>query len=301
VKLLLRETHWPTPQYIAGIIPFQYIFLSRLGQALVSTHTAPLPGTGVAINTFHSSVVGPLLMKPIFRAVEELFAFQFNLRGDLRPKEDVVKDLYDVALVIDNEFKNMRRSGAIELVVGEIKEADENGKSLKLVDGSVIEDVDLIVSATGFKQDYSIFDDQMQIDIGCKNDDGLYLYRGILPESVPNLAFVGNVASISNILTHGLQAEWLARHLKGLIAPATLGAMHDEIEAKKKWARSWIAPSDVRGNTVLLHQTHYHDQLLKDMGENPHRKLPNILAEMFMPYEPADYKGIIGLGGPGQK
>jgi hypothetical protein len=43
---------------------------------------------------------------------------------------------------------------------------------------------------------------------------------------------------------------------------------------------------------VLLHQTHYHDQLLRDMGENPHRK--GGLAEFFMPYKPADYNGIMG-------
>jgi hypothetical protein len=30
------------------------------------------------------------------------------------------------------------------------------------------------------------------------------------------------------------------------------------------------------------------------MGENPHRKMPNVLAEMFMPYEPADYSGVVG-------
>jgi dimethylaniline monooxygenase (N-oxide forming) len=293
VTLLLRETHWPTPQYIAGIIPFQHVFLSRLGQALVSTHTAPLPGTGFAINAFYNSLVGPMLMKPVFRAVEELFAFQFNLRGPLRPKEDVVKGFYDVGLILDNEFKNMRKSGELDLKIGTIDEFNENDQSLKLTDGSVLEGVDLIVSATGFHQDYSIFDEQMQEDIGCKNDDGLYLYRGILPESVSNLAFIGNVACASNILAAGLQSEWVARHWTGqLTAKHTTEEIQEDIEARKNWARSWINHSSVRSSCILLHQTHYHDQLVKDMGESPHRKMPNIFAEMFMPYEPADYKGI---------
>ena len=33
---LYRNAHWPTPREIAWVIPFQYVFLSRLGQQLVS-------------------------------------------------------------------------------------------------------------------------------------------------------------------------------------------------------------------------------------------------------------------------
>jgi hypothetical protein len=46
--------------------------------------------------------------------------------------------------------------------------------------------------------------------------DGLYLYRNILPPKVPGLAFVGSeVSTFNNVLTSGLQAEWLARVLQG--------------------------------------------------------------------------------------
>lgn len=34
--MLFRAAHWSTPRKILGFIPFQYIFLSRFGQALVS-------------------------------------------------------------------------------------------------------------------------------------------------------------------------------------------------------------------------------------------------------------------------
>ena len=33
--LLYRSAHWGTPRLIAGLIPFQYVFLSRFGQLLV--------------------------------------------------------------------------------------------------------------------------------------------------------------------------------------------------------------------------------------------------------------------------
>jgi hypothetical protein len=47
------------------------------------------------------------------------------------------------------------------------------------------------------------------------------------------------------------------------------------------------------GMQVLIHQTHYHDQLLRDMGLSRLRK-GNIASEYLMsPYEPADYDGIM--------
>lgn len=36
------------------------------------------------------------------------------------------------------------------------------------------------------------------------------------------------------------------------------------------------------------------DILLKDMKVNHLRKMPNLLAEAFMPYQPEDYNGIVG-------
>jgi hypothetical protein len=48
-----------------------------------------------------------------------------------------------------------------------------------------------------------------------------------------------------------------------------------------------------RANLVLLHQIHYHDSLLADMGISSSK---NCLAELLMPYTPWDYDGIIGSG-----
>jgi ABC-type phosphate/phosphonate transport system substrate-binding protein/NADPH-dependent 2,4-dienoyl-CoA reductase/sulfur reductase-like enzyme len=76
VTLLQRTPHWPTPRKIAGLIPFQYIFLSRFGTALVSCHRGTFPGgSGPVVNTFRNSGIVPLLMRPVFGTVEALFAF----------------------------------------------------------------------------------------------------------------------------------------------------------------------------------------------------------------------------------
>ena len=37
----------------------------------------------------------------------------------------------------------------------------------------------------------------------------------------------------------------------------------------------------------------YLDIMLADLGQSPYRKLPNVLAEVFAPYRPADYAGVV--------
>jgi dimethylaniline monooxygenase (N-oxide forming) len=292
VTMVQREAHWPTPRRIAGLIPFQYVFLSRFGTALVSAHQGTFPGgSGPVVNAFRDSV-GRYLVKPIFRAVEELFAIQFGLRGDLRPKADIVADFYDVALVLDSGLQKLRNAdGAVKVTVAEIQGVKPDGKTLLLSDGSSIES-DLIVTATGYEHRFDLFDNRTREDLEVQSD-GIYLHRYILPEKVPDLAFIGYVATISNISTYGLQAEWLARCLTGdLLSGATPN--HEDIKKRKTWARAWMPHTSKRGMLVLLHQTHYHDQLLRDMGVSPLRK--GALAEYIMPYESADYNGI--MGGP---
>lgn len=84
VTLLSRQPHWPTPRKIADLIPFQYVFLSRLGQALVTGHRGPLPGAPAHMTWWHK--LGWPLMAGAFTVVEMLFALQFrNLRGSTSP------------------------------------------------------------------------------------------------------------------------------------------------------------------------------------------------------------------------
>jgi dimethylaniline monooxygenase (N-oxide forming) len=51
--LVYREAHWSTPRKIAGLIPFQWIFLSRFGQGLVSWYKGGWPGAPSSVHTTH--------------------------------------------------------------------------------------------------------------------------------------------------------------------------------------------------------------------------------------------------------
>jgi dimethylaniline monooxygenase (N-oxide forming) len=288
VTLLQRSSHWPTPLHVAGLIPFQHIFLSRLGQALVEAKVGVYPGARSAASIFRP------LMGPIFGIVEMLFAFQFGLRGDLWPKVGVVEDFYGYAQVQDGSFKRLRDSGKVLVKRGEMQEFSPDGVRTK--EDDFIE-TDLVIFATGWKKDYSFFDTNVKELLDMQND-GLYLYKRMLPPAVPGLAFIGSEsATIFNCTSSGLQAEWLARTLAGVSKLQNNDLEHEamaaEVHAFKTFARSWMPPTSSRSGLVLLHQLHYYDQLLRDMGEEPSRKT-NIVTEYLGSYYSRDYNGIIG-------
>jgi dimethylaniline monooxygenase (N-oxide forming) len=290
VTLLSRNAHWPTPRKIADLIPFQYVFLSRLGQNLVLGLTGPLPGCSPS----HSSVwhsVGKFIMPPIFKVVELLFAAQFrNLTGPTSPflKVGVVEDFYGYAQVLDYSLRDKVKAGEVNWKVGAIDSLQSDGAVLK--DGEKVE-ADTIICGTGFQKDYSIFDDATQEKLNVEAD-GLWLYNHTIPTNVDNLAFVGSeLAVISNISGYGLQAGWLSKFWTGEIN-ANKDDMESEIKDTKAWKRKWMPATPSRSSLVLLHQIHFYDRLLRDMGHKVGRK-SNILSEWFMPYESRDFDGVL--------
>ena len=71
--------------------------------------------------------------------------------------------------------------------------------------------------------------------------------------------------------------------------------MAAEIAEMKAWKRAWMPFSAARGARLLLHMLHYHDELLRDFGADPLRKrgLLAPLKELFVPYQPSDYRTIV--------
>jgi hypothetical protein len=130
--------------------------------------------------------------------------------------------------------------------MGKISEYASDGKLWLKEDLSLLE-ADMVVFGTGFKKDYSIFLDPVTRQNFDMQSNGVYLYCYIIPEKVKNLAFIGQVAAISNISTYGLQAKGLACNLTGgLVSSSTActetapTSMKEEIETRKSWAWSWM-------------------------------------------------------------
>ncbi|KAJ1618809.1 hypothetical protein T492DRAFT_891421 [Pavlovales sp. CCMP2436] len=73
--MLFRESHWAAPRLLAWFIPFQYVFLSRFGQLLVSLRKGPFPIGAPNWLTYAHALLA-CVMYPVFRIVEELVALQ---------------------------------------------------------------------------------------------------------------------------------------------------------------------------------------------------------------------------------
>merc|ERR1719231_1782400 len=191
----------------------------------------------------------------------------------------------------------MIRSGALKVCKGAIARYTADGVDLQRKGhdrlGASI-GADLVVYGTGFVKNYNYLDADVQAQLQLQRD-GLYLYRSVLPVSLPGLAFLGSeVSTFNNVLTHGLQAAWLSRLLTGAMTLPPPREMQKAVEAEMNWKRTWMPSTSARAAIQQLHMPKYHDRLLADMGEAACRK-SNPLFEVLVPYNARDYRSLFGL------
>lgn len=231
-------------------------------------------------------------MYPIFKIVEALIAFQLGHYGSFKPDLDIVKDLYGYCNLPLPEFTKALKSKKIQLFKDEVNYlTNKNSIVLNFSPNKEIP-CDLLICGTGFSKKYSSYFDEDLIKKLNIQDDGLYLYRHILPTNISNLAFCGSeIATVSNIGTHAIQATWITKYIKNEIVKPSMEDMNKEINETMNWKRNWMPFTNSRANIILLHQIQYHDLLLKDMKIN-HKRKGNWLKECFYPYKPSDYSKL---------
>jgi dimethylaniline monooxygenase (N-oxide forming) len=228
-----------------------------------------------------------------WRIVELMFRFQFRLSGDFVPTAPLDHDVFTGGQILSYEFRDMLRAGEVSAQKGSIARFTETG--VVLADGSEVQ-ADMVIFGTGFTKSYAYLDSCLRERLN-REQDGLYLYRNMFPTNVPDLCFVGSeVSTFNNILTQGLQALWLRHVLTGHVSLPSVEEMDQVVDTERSWKRSWMPKKGDRAAILQLHKIAYHDQLVKDMGVNPHRKGWNLLAEAFAPYSAADYVDLFPRG-----
>lgn len=176
--LLFREAHWPVPRYLLNLIPFKWGTYSRFGHFMLHTYHEVSPLTW----WFHC-FLAPL--KWLFwRVVELMFCLQFGLSGDALPQTPIEIDLFTGGQILNYEYRDMLSKGQVASRKGAIDHFLKDG--VVLVDGTKLE-VDVVIYGTGFRKNYDILDEvtQQKLEVA---KDGLYLFRNIIPPTVPNLA-----------------------------------------------------------------------------------------------------------------
>jgi len=286
VTLLFREAHWPVPRKILDLIPFKFATYSRFGHALLPTHH------DVSALVWWLHALFTPLKWLVWRLVELIFKFQFALSKEMVPTSRIEIDVFTGGQILTYDARDMIRADTLKVCKNSIKTYTHGGVDLAH-DGASI-DCDMVVYGTGFIKSYSYLDAATQAKLHIQRD-GLYLYRSMLPVDVPGIAFLGSeISTFNNILTHGLQAAWLAKVLTGAITLPPPRKQQADIDAEMNWKRTWMPSTSARAAIQQLHMPKYHDRLVADMGLPTCRK-SNPLSELLMPYNARDYSDIFGL------
>lgn len=280
--LIYRSAHWPVPRHLCNLVPFKWGTYSRFGHFMLQPHH---DANGFA-QVMHK------IFSPVkwvwWRVVEQMFKLQFRLPKEMIPDTPIEVDVFSGGQILNYEFRDMLRAGKVKATKGSLQKMTPKGAVLQ--DGTEVE-ADVLVFGTGFGKSYDVLESSLRERLDLERD-GLYLHRNVLPPRLPGLAFVGaEVSTFNNILTHGLQAEWLARVMQGNVE-LTPDEMSRAVEQEQAWKRSWMPATSARASILQLHMMKYHDVLLKDMGENHKRKGWNVLGEVFAPYNARDYSPI---------
>ncbi|KAG9468011.1 dimethylaniline monooxygenase [N-oxide-forming] 2-like [Eleutherodactylus coqui] len=169
----------------------------------------------------------------------------------------------------------------------------------KFDDGSIEENIDVVIFATGYSFSFPFLDESI---IKMENNKA-NLYKYIVPPTLekPTLGIIGLIQPLGPIMpTAELQGRWLTRVFKGLCPYPPLNMVMDDIAKKNKTFIKRFGTK--RENRLQVDFIEYLDELAADIGV-----LPNIyslflsdpllaLALYFGPCTPMHYR----LVGPGK-
>ncbi|XP_051731769.1 si:dkey-239i20.2 isoform X12 [Ctenopharyngodon idella] len=173
------------------------------------------------------------------------------------------------------------------------------GSSVVFEDGTVEDDIDLVVFATGYTFSFSFLSSHV-IPVS-KNKVALYKYMYPPALERPTLAVIGLIQPLGAIMPISeMQARWATRVFKGLCKLPPMSAMMKDIKAKEEaMAQRYVA---AQRHTIQVDYILYMDELAKQVGVRPSilkllltdpRLALNII---FGPCTPYQFR----LHGPGQ-
>uniref|UniRef100_A0A8P4GFA4 Flavin-containing monooxygenase n=1 Tax=Dicentrarchus labrax TaxID=13489 RepID=A0A8P4GFA4_DICLA len=211
---------------------------------------------------------------------------------NLKPKHR----LFSQHPTVNDELPNRILSGTVQ-VKPNIRRFQ--GSSVEFDDGSVVEDVDLVVFATGYRFSFPF----LASHVVTASENKASLYKYVFPPELdrPTLAIIGLVQPLGAIMPISeMQARLATRVFKGCIKLPSVASMLKDIQCKQEaMARRYVTS---QRHTIQVDYVSYMDEIAELVGVRPNisRLLltdPRLgLKVMFGPCTPYQYR----LRGPGK-
>ncbi|XP_073449350.1 dimethylaniline monooxygenase [N-oxide-forming] 2-like isoform X1 [Aquarana catesbeiana] len=168
--------------------------------------------------------------------------------------------------------------------------------SVKFNDGTIEENIDVVVFATGYRYSFPFLDESI-----LKVENKIFLYKSVFPKNLEKatLGVVGLIQPLGPIMAASeMQARWITRVFKGLCKFPSQDEIQKDIELKQKILLTRFG----KEYSLQLDYIEYLDEIAQEIGCKP-----NILGLLvtdpflalkvvFGPCTPAQYR----LRGPGQ-
>ncbi|XP_016316755.1 dimethylaniline monooxygenase [N-oxide-forming] 5-like [Sinocyclocheilus anshuiensis] len=165
--------------------------------------------------------------------------------------------------MVNDDLPNRILSGTVS-VKPNVQEF--RGSSVVFEDGTVEDDIDLVVFATGYTFSFPFLSSHV-IPVS-KNKVSLYKY--VYPPGLerPTLAVIGLIQPLGAIMPISeMQARWATRVFKGLCKLPPMTGMMKDIKAKEEaMARRYVA---AQRHTIQVDYIPYMDELAKQVGVHP--------------------------------
>ncbi|XP_061834240.2 flavin-containing monooxygenase 5-like [Nerophis lumbriciformis] len=141
-----------------------------------------------------------------------------------------------------------------------------HGSSVEFVDGSVVEDVDLVVFATGYSFSFPF----LASDVIPVSGNRAPLYKYVFPPELqrPTLAVIGLVQPLGAIMPISeMQARWATRVFKGCLKLPSVDCMLDDIKYKEETMAGRYVTSP--RHTIQVDYAVYMDEIATMLGVRP--------------------------------
>ncbi|XVE98452.1 hypothetical protein REPUB_Repub03eG0107800 [Reevesia pubescens] len=286
-RIIQRTSHWFLPGNSITGFGLGFLYFNRFSEFLVHK-----PGETFLLRVL-ATLLSPLRWG-ISKLVEGYIKWKFPLKKyGMIPKYSFLQDASSclIAILPENFFAKAEEGSII------IKHSQSFSfcKEGVMIDGETKPlKSDVVIFATGFKGDQklkNIFSSPIfQHYIMGSPASILTLHRQVIHPRIPQLAIIGYGDSLSNLCTSEIRCQWLAHFLDGKIELPSIREMEKDVKIWENYIKE-NSGKYFRRSCISTIQVWYNDQLCKDMGRKPRRKM-GVLTELFEPYGTPDYKDL---------